>query len=136
MHLLLKPKANTKLLESHFKLFIKEPKVNFGFSAGFFYSKRHKEFHGQELRTWFDDVGEILPSKGSESLVHDLHESHHDEEASFEPLGMAVRLPLQQLECLPFVVVLDDDLLNQCQYPDAETASWDCGNFFFFLGCV
>ena len=83
------------MLESHFELFVKEPKVNFSFSVCFFNGKRHKEFHGQELRTWLDDVGEVLPSDSSESLVHVLQEFHHDEEAGFEPLGMGIGLPLQ-----------------------------------------
>ena len=39
--------------------------------------------------------GKVLPSDGSESLVHVLHESRHDEEAGFEPLGMGIGLPLQ-----------------------------------------
>ena len=86
--------------------------------------------------TWLDDVGEVLPSDGSEGLVHVLQESRRDEEAGFEPLGMGISLPLQQLECLPLVVVLEDDLLSHRQDPDAEAASWDCRNFFFFTGCM
>ena len=132
----IKTQHNTELLEGHFKLFVKEPKINFSFSAGFFNGKRHEEFHGQELRTWLDDVGEVLLSNGSESLVHVLQKYRHDEEAGFEPFGMGVCLPFQQFECLPLVVVLDDDLFNHCQDPDAETASWDYGNFFLFPGCV
>ena len=74
-------------------MFVKEPKANFSFSAGFFNGKRHKKLHGQEVRTWLDDVGEVLSSDGSESLVHVMQESHHDEDAGFEPLGMGVGLP-------------------------------------------
>ena len=59
MHLLLKPKATLNCWKSHFKLFVKEPKVNFSFSAGFFNGKKHKKFQGQEMRTWLDDVGEV-----------------------------------------------------------------------------
>jgi len=88
------------------------------------------------MRTWLDNVGEVLPSDGGESLVHVLQESCHDEEAGFEPLGMGIGLPLQQLKCLPLIVVLVDNLLDHHQDPDAEAASWDCGNFFFFSGCV
>ena len=123
-------------MESHFELFVKESKVNFSFRAGFFNCKRHKEFHGQEMRTWLNDVGEVFPSDGSEGLVHVLQESRRDEEAGFEPLGMGISLPLQQLECLPLVVVLVDDLLDHRQDPNAEAAAWDCGNFLFFLGCM
>ena len=94
------------------------------------------KLHGQEVRTWLDDVGEVLPSDGGESLVHVLQKSRHDEEAGFKPLGMGISLPFQQLECLPLVVVLEDDLLDHRQDPDAEAASWDCGNFFFFPGCM
>ena len=47
------------------------------------------------MRTWLDDVGEVPPSDGSESLVHVLQESRHDEEAGFEPLSMGTSLPLQ-----------------------------------------
>ena len=83
------------MLESHFKLFVKELKVNFSFGAGFFNGKRHKKFHGQEVRTWLDDVGEVLLSDGGEGLVHVLQESRHDKEAGFEPLGMGICLPLQ-----------------------------------------
>ena len=117
-------------------MFVKEPKVNFSFSAGFFNGKKHKKFQGQEMRTWLDDVGEVLPSDGSEGLVHVLQESRRDEEAGFEPLGMGVGLPFQQLKCLSLVVVLDDDLFNYCQDPDVEAASWDCENFFFLTGCM
>ena len=87
--------SDTKLLESHFELFVKEPKVNFSFSAGFFNGKRHKKFHGQEMRTWLNNVCEVLPSDCSEGLVHILQEPHRDEEAGFEPLGMGIGLPLQ-----------------------------------------
>ena len=99
-------------------------------------SKRNKKFHGQEMRTWLDDVSEVLPSDGGEGLVHVLQKSRRDEEAGFEPLGMGIGLPLQQLECLPLVVILEDDLFNHRQDPDAEAASWDCRNFFFFPGCM
>ena len=75
-------------------MFVKEPEVNFSFSAGFFNGKRHKEFHGQELRTWLDDVGEVLPSDSSEGLVRVLQEPRRDEEAGFKPLGMCISLPL------------------------------------------
>ena len=88
------------------------------------------------MRTWLDDVGEVLPSDGGESLFHVLQKSCHDEEAGFEPLGMGISLPLQQLECRLLVVVPVDDLLDHCQDPDAEAAAWDCGNFHFFLGCM
>ena len=91
-----------------------------------FNRKRHKEFHGQELRTWFDDVSEVLPSDSSEGLVHVLQESRRDEEAGLEPLRMGIGLPLQQVEYLPLVVVLVDDLLDHRQDPDAEAAAWDC----------
>ena len=124
------------MLESHFELFVKEPKVNFSFSAGFFNGKRHKKLHGQDVRTWLNDVGEVLLSDSGEGLVHVLQKPRHDEEAGFKPLGMGISLPLQQLECLPLVVVLEDDLFNHHQDPDAEVASWDCGNFFFFPRCV
>ena len=46
------------------------------------------------MRTWLDDVGEVLPSNGGEGLVHVLQEPRHDEEAGFEPLGMGIGLPL------------------------------------------
>ena len=88
------------------------------------------------MRTWLDDVGEVLPSDGSEGLVHVLLKSRRDEEPGFKPLGMGIDLPLQQLECLPLVVVLEDDLFNHRQDPNAEAASWDYRNFFFFSGCV
>ena len=78
----IKTQCDTELLKGHFKLFIKEPKINFSFSVSFFNGKRHEEFHGQELRTWFDDVGKILPSNDGESLVHVLLESRHDEGVS------------------------------------------------------
>ena len=117
-------------------MFVKEPKVNFSFSAGFFNGKRHKKFHGQEVRTWLDNVSEVLPSDGGEGLVHVLQKPCRDEEAGFEPLDMGIGLPLQQLKCLPLVVVLVDDLLDHHQDPDAEAAAWDCGNFFFFPRCV
>ena len=81
-------------------------------------------------------IGEVLPSDGGESLVHVLQESRLDEEAGLEPLGMGIGLPLQQLECLPLVVILEDDLFNHRQDPDAETTPWDCGNFFFLPRCV
>jgi hypothetical protein len=82
-------------LESHLKLLIKEPKVNFSFSAGFFNVKSNKKLHGQEMRTWLDDVGEVLPSDSSEGLVHVLQKSRHDEKAGFKPLGIGIGLPLQ-----------------------------------------
>ena len=88
------------------------------------------------MQTWLDNVDEVLPSDGGESLVHVLQESRYDEEAGFEPLGMGIGLPLQQLECLPLIVVLEDDLFNHCQDPNAEMALWDCRNVFFFPGCV
>ena len=88
------------------------------------------------MRTWIDDVGKVLPSDSSEGLVHVLQEPRRDEEVGFEHLGMGISLPLQQLEYLPLVVVLEDDLFNHRQDPDAETASWNCRNFFFFPGCV
>ena len=75
-------------------MLVKEPKVNFSLSVGFFNGKRHKKLHGQEIRTWLDDVGEVLPSDGSEGMVHVLQESRRDEEAGFKPLGMCISLPL------------------------------------------
>ena len=88
------------------------------------------------MRTWLDDVGEVLPSDGGEGLVHVLQKPGRDEEAGFESLDMGIGLPLQQLKCLSLVVVLEDDLFDHRQDPDAEAASWDCRNFFFFPGCV
>jgi len=123
-------------LKSHFKLIDKELEVHFSFSAGFFNGKRHKKLNGQKMRTWLDDVGEVLPSDGSEVLVHVLQKSHRDEEAGFEPLVMGISLLLKQLECLSLVVVLVDDLLDHRQDPNVEATSWDCGNFFFFTGCM
>jgi len=41
------------------------------------------------VRTWFHDVGEILPLGGGEHLIHILFRSCFHEEVSFEPLGMA-----------------------------------------------
>ena len=75
-------------------MFVKKPNVNFSFSANFLNGKRHKKFHGQEVRTWLDDVGEVLPSDGGEGLVHVLQKPCRNEEAGFEPLGMGICLPL------------------------------------------
>ena len=108
---------------------MKEPKVNFSFGTGFLNGKRYEEFHGQEVRTWFNDVDEILQPDGGERLIHILFKSCFQEEVDFEPLGIAEILLLQQFECLPLVVVLDKILFDLRQDSDAETTSWDCGGF-------
>ena len=69
--------------------------MNFSFSTSFFNGKRNEKLHGQELRTWINNVGEILPSDGGEGIVHVQLESYFYEEASFEPLGMAEIFLLQ-----------------------------------------
>ena len=88
------------------------------------------------MRTWLNNVGEVLLSDGGEGIVHVLLESHLHEEARFEPFGMAEILLLQQLQGLPFVVVLDGDLLDHRQDPDAETGLQDYWRFFFLPGHI
>ena len=64
------------------------------------------------MQTWFGDVGEARPSHGHECTVHVLMESHHHEEFCIKPLGVAVRLLLQQLEGIPLIISPDDDLIE------------------------
>ena len=90
------------------------------------------------MRTWFGDVGEVRPSRSRERAVHVLAESRHHEEFCIEPLGVAVRLLLQQLEGILLIISPDDDLINRRQNSDFETGPQDCwrgmGFLFFFLG--
>ena len=99
--------------------------------------KCRQEFHGEKVRTWFGDVYEARPSRGSECVVHVLTESRHHEEFCIEPLGVAVRLLLQQLEGSPLIISPDDDLINQRQDSNFETGPRDCwrgrGFLLFFL---
>ena len=97
-----------------------------------------QKLHGEKVRTWFDDVGEARPSRGSECAVHVLAESCHHEEFCIEPLGVAIRLLLQQLEGILLIISPDDDLMDRRQDSNFETGPRDCwrgrGFLLFFLG--
>ena len=90
------------------------------------------------MRTWFGDVCEARPSHSRECAVHVLAESRHHEEFCIEPLGVAVRLLLQQLVGIPLIISPDNDLIDRRQNSDFETGPRDCwrgrGFLLFFLG--
>ena len=78
------------------------------------------------MRTWFGDVGEARLSRSHKCAVHVLAESHHHEELCLEPLGVAVRQPLQQLEGIPLVIGPDYDLIDGSQNSNFEVGPQDC----------
>ena len=85
------------------------------------------------MRTWFGDVGEARASYSRECMVHVLAESHHHEEFCLETLGVAVRLPLQQLEGIPLVIDSDYDLIDRSQNSDFKMGPRDCRRCRVFL---
>ena len=94
MHFLLKPSALLKSLGSISNNSLKKRKWILVSFPTVFDMECGQKLHGEKVRTWFGDVDEVRPSRGSECMVHVLAECRHHEEFYIEPLGVAVRLLL------------------------------------------